>query len=90
MLATACLEALRRQSEMSTPDLVRLIAAQNRLRFVDKKAEQDFASSVATALRRYERQGLVEEVGKDVRTGALRWRLRIGVAGRLSVLPRAA
>ena len=89
-VATGCLEALRRQSEMSPPELACLIAAQNRLTFVDKKAEQDFASSVAMALRRYERQGLVEEVGKDERTGALRWRLRTGADGRLSVLPRAA
>lgn len=89
-VAAGCLEALRRQGELSTPELVRLIAAQNRLTFADKQAEQDFASSVAMALRRYERQGLVEEIGRDERTGALRWRLRTGADGRLSVVARAA
>lgn len=78
-VATGCLEALRRQPEMATPELVRLISAQNRLTFADKKAEQDFASNVAMTLRRYERQGLVEKVGEDERTGALRWRLRTGL-----------
>ena len=37
--------------------------------------EQDFASVVAIALRRYERQGVLETVGKDAKTQALSWRL---------------
>lgn len=86
-VATACLDALRRQSDMSTPERACLIAAQNRLTFVDKNAEQDFASSVAMALRRYERQGLVEEVGTEERT--LRWRLRTCADGRLNLVARA-
>ena len=62
-VATGCLEALRRQDELGTPELVRILVLQNRLTFPERKAELDFASSVAMALRRYERQGLVEEVG---------------------------
>ena len=89
-VATACLEALRRKNEMTTPELTQLIAMQNRLTFPDRQAELDFASSVAMALRRYERQGLVDVIGKDERTGAIRWRLRVGADGRLSVLVRAA
>jgi hypothetical protein len=83
------LEALRRQKEVTTPELARLLVAQIRLTLADKQAEQDFASSVAMAMRRYERQGLVEEVGKEERTGALRWRLRIGADGRLNLVARA-
>jgi len=85
-VAGACLEVLRRSPELSTPEIAARIAMQHRLRFADSQAELDFASSVAMALRRYERQGLVEVVGKDERSGALRWRLKLTGAGRLSVV----
>jgi hypothetical protein len=84
-VASGCLELLRRHGELSTPALGRHLAVQHRLRLQDKAAEADFASSVAMALRRYERQGVVEVVGKDARTGALRWRLRTDCNGRLTV-----
>lgn len=87
-VAGACLELLRRSAELSTPEIAARIAMQHRLKFADSQAELDFASSVAMALRRYERQGLVEVIGKDERTGALRWRLRVTSEGRLSVVPR--
>jgi len=40
------------------------------------KEREDFASSVAMALRRFERRGVLEITQKNSRTGALHWRLR--------------
>lgn len=89
-VASTCLQLLRKHGEMPTPELARVIATQFSLKFADKAAEQDFASSVAMALRRYQRQGIVEVVGKDEKTGALRWSLCRGEDGRLLILARAA
>lgn len=89
-VAKACLQFLRQRQELSTPELVQLVAAKHHLTFSDRRAEQDFASSVAMALRRYERQGVLQVVGKDERTGALRWRVAPLPDGRLVVVPQAA
>lgn len=87
-VAQSCLLFLRQHIELSTPELAKLIAERFKLTFADKRAEQDFASSVAMALRRYERQGLIDAVGKDPHTMALRWKLRVGADGRLSLARR--
>ena len=89
-VAEACLQFLRQHAELWTPELAKLISSRYQLTFADKRADQDFASSVAMALRRYERQGLLEVVDKDPRTLALKWRLRTGPDGRLSLLRRVA
>lgn len=89
-VASGCLELLRRHGELSTPELARHLVVQHRLRWADKASETDFASSVAMALRRYERQGVVEVVGQDKCSGALRWRLRTDVNGRLTVIRAVA
>lgn len=88
-VAQGCLQYLRQHEALWTADVARLLAERFRLTFDDKRAEQDFASSVAMALRRYERQGLLEVVDRDSRTAALKWRLRTGSDGRLALL-RAA
>ena len=89
-VAQGCLQYLRQHTELWTPDLAKLIAERYRLTFADKRAEQDFASSVAMALRRYERQGLLEVIDKDPHTLALKWRLRVGADGRLALVRSAA
>ena len=89
-VAEACLQFLRQHVELWTPDLAKLIAERYKLTFKDKRADQDFASSVAMALRRYERRGLLEVIDKDPRTLALKWRLRMGPDGRLSLVRRVA
>lgn len=89
-VAQSCLQLLRTHGDLWTPDLATLIASRYQLQFDGKRAEQDFASSVAMALRRYERQGLLEVVEKSPSTSALKWRLRIDADGRLKLVRRVA
>lgn len=76
VLSRDCLHFLRSDGELWTPELVTRLAQRHRLSFAKREEEQDFASAVAMALRRYERQGALEVVGKYAKTQALRWRLR--------------
>jgi hypothetical protein len=89
-VAQSCLQYLRQHAALWTPELAKLIATRFKLVFEGKQAEQDFASSVAMALRRYERQGLLEVVETDPRTTALKWRLRTGPDGRLALVRNVA
>ena len=89
-VAQSCLLYLRSHGELWTRELAKLISDRYRLAFTSTRDEQDFASGVAMALRRYERQGLLEVVGKDDRTSALKWRLRLGPDGRLALVPKVA
>lgn len=89
-VAQACLQHLRQHGAQWTPDIARRIAAEHKLALKDKRAEEHFGSSVAMALRRYERQGLVEAVETNPHTQALRWRLRAGADGRLAPVRKAA
>lgn len=84
-VAQGCLQYLRQHEALWTADVTRLIAERFRLTFKDKRAQQDFASSVAMALRRYERQGLLEVIDKDTSTAALKWRLRTDADGRIAL-----
>ena len=89
-VAHACLQFLRQRGELTTPELAQLIARQHRLTFASKEAEEDFASGVAMALRRYQRQGIVDVTDKNKTTQALRWRLKTDADGRLAVVGKAA
>ncbi len=82
-VAAGCLRFLRQREVLWTPDLAQLIRDSNRLAFATRKQADDFASSVAMALRRYERVGVVEAVEQDPKTRAIRWRLRKDGEGRL-------
>jgi hypothetical protein len=59
---------------ISTPELADQVAEECEVTFKTPVAREDFASSVAMALRRYQRKGLLEVVGEHPRTGALKWR----------------
>ncbi len=76
MLSRDCLTVLKEAGELWTPEIAQRIAARRRIKFVDRKDELDFASAVAMALRRYERQGFLETIDRDSRTQALKWRIR--------------
>lgn len=76
VLSRDCVAALKQQGEMWTPEVVALVAKRRHIQFADRKEELDFASAVAMALRRYERQGFLETVERDPRTQALKWRIR--------------
>lgn len=78
VLSRDCAGALKQHGAMWTPEVVALVAKRRRIQFVDRKEELDFASAVAMALRRYERQGFLETVERDPRTQAFKWRIRDG------------
>jgi hypothetical protein len=84
-LSQNCLSLLRRHGALWTTELTKMIGEQFKLKFDDRKAELSFASSVAVALRRYEGQGVVEITERDEHTRGLKWRLRTGEDGRLSI-----
>lgn len=75
VLSRDCLHFLKSEGELWTPELVIRLAQRHRLSFANEE-EQDFASAVAMALRRFERQGAVEVAGKAAKFQALRWRVR--------------
>jgi hypothetical protein len=75
VLSRDCLHFLKADGELWTPELVYRLAQRHHLKFANREEEQDFASAVAMALRRYERQGALQVAGKDSKTQALRWRL---------------
>jgi hypothetical protein len=75
-IARTCLSILRDMPGLATPVLADYVAEERGVRLTTQTAREDFASSVAMALRRYERKGLLEIAGKHPSTGALSWRLR--------------
>lgn len=77
VLARDCLHFLKTEGELWTRELVAKLTQRHRLTFSNREDEEDFASAVAMALRRYERQGALEVVDKDSKTRALRWRLSL-------------
>lgn len=79
----SCLELLRQRGPLWTHELAQLVAARFRLAFNDRRAELDFASAVAMAMRRYERRGLLDVLEKDQKSAALRWSLRHEVFGNV-------
>jgi len=89
-VSESCLQILRQRQELSTPELTELIAARHRVTFRTKQSRDDFGCCVLTALRRYEKQGLLESIGKRGTTKALLWRISTGANGRIRPVERAA
>jgi hypothetical protein len=75
-IARACLSVLREMPGLATPVLADQVAEECGVTLDTAAAREDFASSVAMALRPYERKGLLEITGKHRTTGALSWRVR--------------
>lgn len=75
-IARTCLSILREMPGLATPALTDYVAEECGVRLTTRAAREDFSSSVAMALRRYERKGLLEVSGKHPATGALSWRVR--------------
>jgi hypothetical protein len=80
-VSTGCLSALREHPVLWTHEIAAILARDYGVEFKDRRAELDFASATAMALRRYERRGFLEVVERDATTGALRWRIRRDSAG---------
>ncbi len=71
-----CLRYLRASPGISTQDLSAQVATACGVELATRREREDFASAVAMCLRRYERRGILEVVGENDRTGALRWRVK--------------
>ena len=71
-----CLILLQQRGALWTREVVDLVAARRKLKFTDRHDQGRFASSVAMALRRYQRRGFLEIVERDERTNTLKWRIR--------------
>lgn len=69
------MRALGAGNALTTTDIVDVIAQERSLTFASRQDREDFASSVAMALRRYERRGLVASESISG-TNKLRWTLR--------------
>ena len=70
------LRTLKERPGISTPELAGIVATRCSVELPTVTEREDFASSVAMALRRFERRGVLEITQKNTRTGALHWRLR--------------
>jgi hypothetical protein len=75
-ITSETLKALQERPGIGTPELADIVAARCTLKFATQTEREDFASSVAMALRRFERRGVLEVTQKDARTGALHWQVR--------------
>lgn len=71
------MRALGSGNPLTSAEIVDLIADERSLTFASRQDREDFASSVAMALRRYERRGLVASESIPG-TNKLRWALRRG------------
>jgi len=75
-ITTEALKTLQERPGISTPELADLVATRCAVTLATRTERQDFASSVAMALRKFERRGVLEITQKNARTGALHWRIR--------------
>ena len=60
---------------LTTAEVIEAIVKTKSLAFVSRQDREDFTSSIAMALRRYERRGVVTSETAEG-TKRLRWRLR--------------
>lgn len=82
VVARDCLHFLKTDGELWTGELVARLTQRHHLKFASREDEEDFASAVAMALRRYERQGSLTITERNSKTRALRWRLHEDFARR--------
>jgi hypothetical protein len=74
--ARLSLAALRQAAKpLTTPDVVAHITKVKNLSFANRVDAEDFASSIAMALRRYAKKGAVENVGGPGTHRELSWQL---------------
>jgi hypothetical protein len=70
---------------MWAPELAKAIATRCKATFDDRRAEASFATNVTATLRRLAGKGVVDVVERDATGKHLKWKLRVGTNGRLSV-----
>lgn len=76
--ARLCLVVLKEGGKsMTTPEVANRIAEMRNLRFKSRRDSEDFASSIAMALRRYEKKKVVKMVGQRGPHQEYRWQLTV-------------
>ena len=75
-IGRTCLTVLKGSPGIATPELADTVAALCGITPKTTQEQEDFASAVAMAMRRYEKKGVLEVTGKNGTTGALKWRIR--------------
>jgi hypothetical protein len=88
-IARACRQLLPAHSGIDTTSFARLVAKGLKIRLKTKEERFRFASAVAMSLRRFEKRGSAVNLGKDLKTGALRWRARSLDERKLSLVRSA-
>jgi len=74
-ISQSCLEYLRDRYEAYTGEITESIKKAYGVELKTHKERHAFGAPVATALRRYQRKGIVELVGRNKRTREFKWRL---------------
>jgi hypothetical protein len=83
VIGRSCLQILSQGQAINSTDLASLVAERCGVKFAAKNDRLTFASAVTLAVRRYQRRGLVEELGRRAINEPILWQIR-RVNGRLS------
>jgi hypothetical protein len=75
-ISRACRQLLPSHPGIDTTAFAQLVAKRLEIKLNTKSEHFRFASAVAMSLRRLEKRGSAVNIGKDPKTGALRWRAR--------------
>jgi hypothetical protein len=88
-IARACRQLLPAHPGIDTTTFAKLVAKALKIKFKAKEDRFRFASAVAMSLRRFEKRGSAVNLGKDPKTGALRWKARSLDERKLSLVRSA-
>jgi hypothetical protein len=88
-IARGCRKLLPAHPGIDTTSFAKLVAKALNIRLKTKEERFRFASAVAMSLRRFEKRGSAVNLGKDPKTGALRWRARSLDERKLSLVRSA-
>jgi hypothetical protein len=75
-IARACRQLLPANPGIDTTSFAKLVANGLKIKLKTKEQRFRFASAVAMSLRRFEKRGSAVNLGKDPKTGTMRWRAR--------------
>jgi hypothetical protein len=89
-IARACRQLLPSNPGIDTTSFAKLVASGLKIKLKTKEERFRFASAVAMSLRRFEKRGSAVNLGKDPKTGTLRWRARSLDERKLSLVRSAS
>jgi hypothetical protein len=88
-IARACRQLLPAHPGIDTTSFAKVVGKVLKIKLKTKEERFRFASAVAMSLRRFEKRGSAINLGKDPKTGALRWRARSLDERKLSLVGAA-